>query len=797
MEVLKDGQKTFGKINDYGVEGNKLTIKFDNTEAVVSVLSDEIINFFVPLFREERNSKAVERFDSLIEENKCGFEVDKIGNGLQISTDKLSVKIYDDFIVDIFDSNGNILCSDYRGERNPFKRRYGDYALAEAEGHSTNKDSDYKVYVAKNMENDMHFYGFGEKTGHLDKKGYHYVNWNTDNPAPHGETFDRLYQSVPFFIGLKKDEAFGIFFDNHFETHFDMGRDNSNYYYFSAVDGNLDYYFIYGPSVKNVLKGYTKLTGTMPMPQKWTLGYQQCRWSYDNEERVMEIAENFRKRDIPCDTIYLDIDYMDGYRVFTWNNERFRNPEAMIKKLKDMGFKVVTIIDPGVKVDKNYSIYKDGLENKYFATDKNDITYVNEVWPGDAVYPDFLNSDVRKWWASNQKIMMDAGVSGIWNDMNEPASFRGPLPDDVMFNNDGVPVEHKEVHNVYGHFMAKATYEGIKKATEKRPFIVTRAGYAGTQKYSTVWTGDNQSTWEHLRMSVPMLMNMGLSGMTFCGTDVGGFGHDCSAELLSRWVQVGTFTPLFRNHSAMGTRDQEPWAFDEKTEEINRKYIKLRYKLMPYMYDTMWKCSISGAPFLRPLLFNYQNDENTYEINDQFLCGDNILIAPVLEQGLKCRAIYLPRGSNWIDYWTKEEFEGGQYIVRSTPLDLCPIFIKAGTVIPVSEELNYIGEKQSNKLGIELYLSHDKTDEKYVHYTDDGESFKYEQGEYSLYNIDVNNDQTLSINISSDYKEFNDSYEEIEVTIFNGSYDYISVNGRTVKVENNKFLIHRSLLNCD
>ena len=797
MSLCKEGKNIFGKIEDYKLKGNKLIIKYENTEAVISVISDEILNFFVPLFRKERNSKAVEDIDNLIECNKCGFEVDKIKDGIKLKTDKLVAKIYNDFIVDIYDSNDKLLCSDYRGNSEPFKRRYGDYELAEAEGHSTSKDSNYKVYIAKNMEEDMHFYGFGEKTGHLDKKGYHYVNWNTDNPAPHGETFDRLYQSVPFFIGLNEDDAFGIFFDNHFETHFDMGRDNSKYYYFSAVDGNLDYYFIYGPSIKNVVKGYTALTGTMPLPQKWTLGYQQCRWSYDSEERVMEIAENFRNRDIPCDTIYLDIDYMDGYRVFTWNNERFKNPEAMIKKLKDMGFKVVTIIDPGVKVDKNYKIYKEGLENKYFATDKNHITYVNEVWPGDAVYPDFLNSNVRKWWADNQKIMMDAGVSGIWNDMNEPASFRGPLPDDVMFNNDGILTEHKEVHNVYGHFMAKATYDGIKKSTNKRPFIVTRAGYSGTQKYSTVWTGDNQSTWEHLRMSIPMLMNMGLSGMTFCGTDVGGFGHDCSAELLSRWVQVGAFTPLFRNHAAMGTRDQEPWAFDEETEDINRKYIKLRYKLIPYMYDTMWKSSRNGEPFLRPLLFNYQNDKNTYKINDEFLCGDNILVAPVLEQGSICRMIYLPEGNSWIDYWTKEEFEGGQYIIKKTPLDVCPIFIKAGAVIPVSEEQNYIGEKENKKLSLEVYLSNNKINEKYIHYTDDGESFRYKQGEYNIYNIEVDNNETLNINIKSTHKNYDDNYEEVELSIFNGNVEYVCVNGKKIKNDNNKILININSLNCD
>lgn len=797
MNLSREDKKIFGKMIDYRVDGSRIIIKYENIEAVISVISHDVINFFVPVFRPHRNSKAVENIETLINYNELVFKVEKIDDGLKIVTAKLIVKIYSDFMVDIYDSNENILCSDYRGKSNPFKRRYGDYALAEAEGHSTNKDSKYKVYVAKAMEEDMHFYGFGEKTGHLDKKGYHYVNWNTDNPAPHGETFDRLYQSVPFFIGMNKKDAFGIFFDNHFETHFDMGRDNSEYYYFAAVDGNLDYYFIYGPSIEKVVKSYTNLTGKMPIPQKWTLGYQQCRWSYDTEERVMEIAENFRKRDIPCDTIYLDIDYMDGYRVFTWNNERFKNPEAMMKKLKSMGFKIVTIIDPGVKVDKNYSIYKEGLENKYFATDKNDITYVNEVWPGDAVYPDFLNGNVRKWWAKNQKIMMDAGVSGIWNDMNEPASFRGPLPDDVMFNNDGIPVQHKEAHNVYGHFMAEATYEGIKSSTDKRPFIVTRAGYAGTQKYSTVWTGDNQSTWEHLRMSVPMLMNMGLSGVTFCGTDVGGFGHDCSAELLSRWVQVGTFTPLFRNHAAMGTRDQEPWAFDEQTEEINRKYIKLRYKLMPYMYDTMWKCSRSGAPFLRALVFDYQNDENTYEINDEFLCGDNILVAPVLEQGAKCRMVYLPEGDNWIDYWTKEEFNGGQYIIKNTPLDICPIYVKAGTVIPVGEDQNYVNEKESSRLMVEIYLSSCQTNKEYIHYTDDGESFKYIDGEYNTYSIKVNNAEELKIDIRYLNHKFEDNYKDIEFTIYNNLHEYAYVNGEKISVDNNKVLIHINGINCD
>lgn len=773
-------KNTFGKLLEYEVNENDILIKFENKAAAVKVVSNGIINFFVPLFRNERNSKAVEN----LKVTHSKFKVEKIKNGLQIITEKLIVKIYDEFKTDIYDKEENLLCADYRGEKDPFKRRFGDYELLAAEGHKTNDDSEQKIYVAKKLEDDTYFYGLGEKTGHLNKRGYHYVNWNTDNPNPHGETFDRLYKSIPFLIALKGETAFGIFFDNHFETQFDMGRDNSKYYYFSAADGNLDYYFIYGPQVKNVVEGYTRLTGTMPLPQLWTLGYQQCRWSYGNEERLMEIANNFREKGIPCDTLYLDIDYMDGYRVFTWNNERFKNPKEMIKKLNKMGFKVVTIIDPGVKVDKGYEIYDEGLKNGYFAKDNQGIVYRNEVWPGQAVYPDFLNSKTRKWWASNQKIMTDTGVSGIWNDMNEPASFKGALPDDVMFDNDGIPVMHKEVHNVYGHFMAKATYEGLKKETGKRPFIVTRAAYAGTQKYSTVWTGDNQSTWEHLRMSIPMLMNLGLSGMGFCGTDVGGFGHDCSAELLSRWVQVGTFTPLFRNHSAMGVRDQEPWAFDEATEEINKKYIKLRYKLLPYIYDMMWQCNKTGAPLLRPLLFNYQNDRETYEINYEFMCGDNILVAPVVEQGAKVKTVYLPKGDIWVDYWTGKEHKGGQYIIKAAPLDTCPIFIKGGSVIPTCEEQNYVGEKEIKKLTLEIYLTSGQTETRYNHYVDDGESFKYQVGEFNNYKVKVTSGEKVQIKLKVVDYNYPDKYESIQFILHNLNGKQVTVNGETKEIDN-------------
>lgn len=774
-----------GKIINYIIEKNVVKINFENGSSYVKIINDEIINFFIPNVSEERNSKAIDKLN--YKETK--FSVRFIGQLLTISTKSLVVKIYAGFNIDIYDKDGNALCEDYRLERDPFIRRKGDYELAESEGHDLSKKNKDTIYIAKKMEDDMHFYGLGEKTGHLDKKYYHYKNWNTDNPNPHGETFEQLYKSIPFFVNFRKDKSFGIFFDNTFETNFDFGKENSNYYYFSAAGGNTDYYFIYGPSVKNVIEGYTYLTGTTPLPQLWTLGYQQCRWSYSPELRLWEVAEEFRKRDIPCDTIYLDIDYMDEYRVFTWDKNKFPHPEKTIRELKEEGFKVVTIIDPGVKVDNNYSVYKEGIENNYFAKDKNGQVYENVVWPGKAVYPNFLSSDVQKWWSSNQKILTDSGVSGIWNDMNEPASFNGPLPDDIEFNEDDKVVYHKEAHNVYGQLMCKATYKGIKDATKKRPFVVTRACYAGIQKYSTCWTGDNQSTWEHLRMAVPMLMNMGISGVAFCGTDVGGFGFDCSKELLSRWVQVGAFTPLFRNHSSMGTRDQEPWAFDKMTEDINRKYIKLRYSLLPYLYDCMKICEDTGIPVMKPLILNYEADKETYEINDEFLFGDNILVSPVLEQGKDKKMVYLPNGDKWIDFWDNKEYDGGQYIIKDAPIDICPIFVKASSVIPSYEVQNYVGEKVIDTLKLNIYLSNDDNNFEYTHYVDDGKSFAYKDGEYSKYRIVVKGRDEVVIDVNKIVDGYCDQYEYIEI-IINKDCTNIICDGENVKFKKVRDKVH-------
>lgn len=714
----------YGKIKRFQVDGNKVRIDYEQISATVEAITPEIINVFLPLSGTEKPSHAIEGDKRVPVE----LAVDRKADELVIVTAQLQIKVGPDFKVDFYTKDGQVICRDYRGQRAPFVRR-GKTALIKEEGHAVVENiSGNRVEVIKEIIGDEYFYGLGENTGPLNKRGYQYQMWNTDDPSPHVESFEKLYKSIPFLLTLRKNMAYGLFFDNSYHSYFNLGKENERYLYYGAKDGNLNYYFIYGPTVKQVLAGYTYLTGTTPLPQLWTLGYQQSRHSYDSWQRVMEVAATFRVKQIPCDVLHLDIEYMDDYKVFTWHQERFADFAAGVAKLKAMGFKIVTIIDPGVKKEKGYAVYDEGLINGYYLKDKDGIPYVNRVWPGDAVYPDFSADRVRRWWGEKHRILTEQGVDGIWNDMNEPASFDGPIPDDVTFENDGYPSTHAELHNVYGHLMSKATYNGLKALTGKRPFVITRACFAGSQKYATVWTGDNCSHWEHLRMAVPMLLNLGLSGITFCGTDVGGFSFDCNGELLARWMQLGAFTPLFRNHSNMFTRDQEPWAFGERVEEICRKYISLRYMFLPYLYDLLWQGERNGLPVMRPLFLYDQDDEETYELNDQFMVGESLLVAPVLQQGQRCRTVYLPAGE-WFDYWTREKYSGKQYILKQTPLEVCPIYIKAGSIIPNYQGQNYVGEKDQSELILDVYPGEGC----YTHYQDDGESFKYRAGEYNLY----------------------------------------------------------------
>ena len=387
-------------------------------------------------------------------------------------------------------------------------------------------------------------------------------------------------------------------------------------------------------------------------------------------------------------------------------------------------------------------MHDEGVANDYFVKDAGGNVYVNVVWPGDSNYPDFGRKEVRDWWAEKHRMLVDMGVGGIWNDMNEPASFNGELPQDVVFYDEDRKTNHAEMHNVYGHLMSKAAYEGLKGLTGKRPFVITRACYAGSQKYTTVWTGDNQSLWHHLQMVIPQLCNLGMSGFAFCGTDVGGFGADCTPELLCRWVEAACFSPLFRNHSAKGTRTQEPWRFGKEVTDINRKYIKLRYQFIPYIYDLLYQGETTGLPVMRPLVLHYPYDPEVRNLNSEYLVGEHLLVAPVLEQGVTKRVVYLPEGV-WYDYWTGERIEGKQYILKDAPIDVCPMYIKAGSIIPTYEAVQYVGEKPYNKLRLLITPKEGS----YIHFQDNGEDYAYKNGAYNLYRFTTSAEGQLNTEI--------------------------------------------------
>lgn len=731
----------FGKLIAFKVEKNAIVIEFEKQEGRVEIITDRIINIFAGLINDSHRSKAIEGEKAVYTE----FTVEREKDCICIRTSFVTVRVYDEFKVDFYDKNGNILCRDYR------KERVGGKALGEeekkllaGEGHSVDEKAYVPVEIVKVMEGSECFYGLGDKTGYLNKRNYEYVMWNTDNPDPQVDCFKALYKTIPFFITLKEEGVFGLFFDNSYKSYMDMGKESNDYYWFGAEGGNLDYYLIGADTMPDVLKGYAYLTGTVPLPQIWTLGYQQSRWGYITEEDVRGIAQKFRQHDIPCDAIHLDIDYMDAYKVFTWNRDNYRNPKKAIEELRNDGFKIVTIIDPGVKAEEGYEIYETGVKHSYFAKTPEGEVYKNRVWPGITAYPDFGNPAVREWWADNQKFLMDMGVSGVWNDMNEPASFDGELPPDVVFTDEEQIADHARMHNLYGHNMAKATYEGVKKHSGKRPFLITRACYAGSQKYTTAWTGDNHSIWPHLQMLIPQLSNLSLSGMSFVGTDVGGFGSDVTPELLIRWVEAGCFSPLFRNHSAMGTRNQEPWQFDEDTLRIYRSYVKLRYRLIPYYYDLFFEGEKTGMPILRPLVLHYETDSEVKNMNTEFLIGESLLAAPVVEQGSTMKTVYLPEGV-WYDYWTKEAVEGGRYLLRDAPLDLCPLYVKAGSILPNFLDQSYVGEKETDTLILDVYPSKSNDTVYYDHYQDNGMDFAYRDGGYNQYRIAAESDGTVKI----------------------------------------------------
>lgn len=727
------------KIKGFKQDGQKIIIDYESVQYTIEVINTYIIRIHNRKPDSSYTSKAVHGEKKQPVTVTVKFE----SNQVLIATPDILVRVCDDYKIDFLDHFGRVVCEDYRGEREFHSNlSESEMLLARKEGHKVTfrENFQYRTEIIKKVQPKECFYGLGDRTGFMNKRGYEYEMWNTDDPAPHVDSTRTLYKTIPFLISLKEESVYGIFVDNTYRTVFNMGKESNDYYFVGFDDGELDYYYLAGKTMSDIVKDYTYLTGCTPLPQMWTLGYQQSRWGYDSEKDIRNIAENMRKHQIPCDAIHLDIDYMQDFKVFTWNKERYQNPEKMIVDLSKEGFKVVAIINPGVKVEKDYSIYEEGINKEYFARKRDGEVYENIAWPGNIVYPDFGREEVRRWWGSHLESLLEKGVRGIWNDMNEPASFQGELPDDVIFYDEDRAADHKEIHNVYGHFMCKATFDQCKEHDGTRPFVITRACYSGSQKYATVWTGDNHSIWAHLQMAIPQLCNLGLSGFSYCGADIGGFGSDTTPELLCRWVEVGCFSPLFRNHSSKVGGYQEPWVFGEEVLDINRKYIKLRYQMIPYYYDLFFEGESSGLPIVRPLVLHYENDEKVQNLNGQFMVGKNLIVAPVVEQGDTEKMVYLPEG-DWYDYWTNEKKSGPTTFIKEAPLDVCPIYVHAGTILPKYEPQNYIGEKKINNLILDIYEGMGT----YCHYQDQGENMDYKKGSYNAYQFSIDTDGLFQV----------------------------------------------------
>jgi alpha-glucosidase len=622
-------------------------------------------------------------------------------------------------------------------------------SFANAAGESLDADDPLRgtVFVgdafraAKRLRDDEHVYGFGEKAGQLDKRGwklggYSLVMWNSDTYA-HDASTDPMYVSVPFCLITRQGQAHGIFLDNTWRSFFDVGHEDEGLLAFGAAGGDLDYYFINGPDPKKVIERYTALTGRMPLPPVWSLGYNQCRYSYYPESRVRLVANTFREEKIPADVIWLDIHYLDNYKPFTWNHERFPDPKKMISDLRAQHFRVVSILDPHPKVEKGYAPYDEGIAGNYFAKNPDGSVYEAPVWPslakenpGPSVFPDFSNPAARQWWGSLYRGLLDVGIAGIWNDMDEPAVFQtanGTMPPDLVFDNEGQPATHREIHNVYGQLMSRATFEGLARLRPNaRPFVLTRASFAGGQRYAAIWTGDSTSDWSSLRQSVTTLLGLGLSGFPFVGSDIGGFAGAPSGELYTRWLQFGVFSPFMRAHSDFNSPSKEPWAFGYRYEAINKRAIELRYELLPYIYNVMEQASETGVPALRPLFLEFPDDEQVAGLNDEFLFGADLLVAPVLHEGATERDVYLPAG-DWFDYWTGRRFAGHQTIHVPVALESIPMFVRGGGFIFRQPVVESTDEMPGNALQVLIASARESES---TLYEDDGETPAYRNGDF-------------------------------------------------------------------
>jgi len=520
-------------------------------------------------------------------------------------------------------------------------------------------------------------YALGQRTCGLRRDPGTHANWTVDPPWGHHRGMASLYQAHPYFLQHRPGRAIGVFLNSTYYSQFKLEADHVE---IETLGGSYDLYITVARTPAESVELLTRLTGRPAMPPDWALGYHQSRWGYTSQDEILQLADEFQQRRIPLDVIHLDIDYMDNYRSFTFHPERFPDPKALAAELQQRNIRLVTIIDPGIRFDLDgaYSVARDGCQRGHFLKNPDGSPFSGYCWPDAALFTDYTSAEARQWWGEQQQFLFENGISGIWIDMNEPAIFSAPFSSGfsqqhpmplALQHSEGAT--HAEVHNLYGHLMAKATSEG------GAAWVLTRSAFVGTQRYAASWMGDNTSWWEHLQLSLPQLMSMGLSGAPFVGVDIGGFFGDCEGELLARWMEVGVFYPFMRNHSAMGTRPQEPWQFGPEIEAHVRKQIRLRHRLLPYLKHLAEEAHRHGAPILRPLFYDFPDDLESALHDDQAMFGPALMIAPIMRKGHRRRMVYFPPGA-WTEVWTARAFDGPSHQVVDGPLGSMPIFARAG-----------------------------------------------------------------------------------------------------------------------
>ncbi len=648
------------------------------------------------------------------------------------------------------------------------ERATGRFTLLDLAGNVLQQDAEpiqfegEQFRIAKSMPAEEHYFGLGDKTGSFDRRDQAFHMWNTDAYGWQ-ESTDPLYKSIPFYVSYRAGTSLGVLIDNTWPSWFDFGKGLDNTFQYRAEGGPADIYLLYGPSAKRVLESYAWLTGPTPLPPLWAMGFQQSRYSYMSQSRVLEVADRLRKDKIPADAIYLDIDYQDKNRPFTVNIEAFPDLSGMVVTLHQEKFHVVAITDlhiadlPG----QNYKPFDSGVAGGHFLKNADGSLYVGPVWPGPSVFPDFTRQQTREWWGGLYKHFTKTGIDGFWNDMNEPSVFNSlkTIPDTVVHCIDEPgfrprSATHSEIHNVYGMENSRATFDGqLALKPDVRPFILTRASYAGGQRYAATWTGDNSATWNHLRLTTSMLKNLGLSGFSLAGADVGGYAGTPSAELLTKWIEIAAFQPIDRDHAEKGTGDHEPWANGSEQEQIRRHFIEERYKLLPYLYTVMEEGTHTGLPFLRPLFLEFPDaapDRHPIDVDPgasgEFMVGPDLLVAapPFPDKADDYDAELPSRG--WYDYWTGKPVErtaaqvsaeglqpeAATGVVLSTlrlrpELASLPVFVRPGAILPVEPLVQSTAERPEGPLLLRVFPGPDCSGEIYL---DDGATFAYRHGEF-------------------------------------------------------------------